>query len=125
MAAKMGARIRELREERGLSLVELAEASGVSKGHMSSVERGLVLVTLETIMAAAKGLGVPPFLVLAFREDEPMAAMVEHVRQAAGGNIQKAAVALRKAAFGAKAKKPAPAPPRETSKRVKKERRTR
>ncbi len=105
VAAKVGARIRDLRQERGLSLAALADASGLSKGHMSSVERGLVLITVGTVVAAAKALNVPPFVLVMFPEEDPLAAVLEHVRTAEGGDTDKAAVTLRKLVFGARGAK--------------------
>ncbi|UQA63449.1 helix-turn-helix domain-containing protein [Polyangium aurulentum] len=100
VAAKVGTRIRDLRQERGMSLAALADASGLSKGHMSSVERGLVLITVGTVVSAARALGVPPFVLLMFPEEEPLAAVIEHVRLSEGGDPDKAAAALRKIVFG-------------------------
>jgi transcriptional regulator with XRE-family HTH domain len=100
IAAKVGARIRELRIERGMSLAALATAAGVSKGHMSSVERGLVLITVGTVVATARALGVPPFVLAMFPDDEPLSAVIEHVRSSEGGDTNKAAGKLRKLVFG-------------------------
>lgn len=100
VAAKVGARIRDLRFERGLSLAALADASGLSKGHMSSVERGLVLITVGTVVAAARALNMPPFLLMMFPEEEPFAAVVEHVRLGEGGDSIKTAEKLRQLVFG-------------------------
>ncbi len=106
VAAKVGARIRDLRQERGMSLAALADESGLSKGHMSSVERGLVLITVGTVVSAAKALSVPPFVLLMFPEEEPLAAVVEHVRVNEGGDTDKAAAALRKLVFGQNGRAP-------------------
>ncbi|MDI3290448.1 helix-turn-helix transcriptional regulator [Polyangium sp. 15x6] len=111
VAAKVGARIRDLRQERGMSLAALADESGLSKGHMSSVERGLVLITVGTVVSAAKALGVPPFVLLMFPEEEPLAAVVEHVRASEGGDTDKAAAALRKLVFGPNGRAPKTATP--------------
>lgn len=100
IAAKVGARIRELRLERGMSIAALADAAGLSKGHMSSVERGLVLITVSTVVSTARALGVPPFVLGMFPTDEPFAAVIEHVRSAEGGDTAKAAAKLRKLVFG-------------------------
>jgi len=100
VAAKVGTRIRDLRQERGMSLAALADASGLSKGHMSSVERGLVLITVGTVVSAARALAVPPFVLLMFPEEEPLAAVIEHVRLSEGGDPDKAAAALRRIVFG-------------------------
>jgi transcriptional regulator with XRE-family HTH domain len=100
IAAKVGARIRELRQERGMSIAALAEAAGLSKGHMSSVERGLVLITVGTVVATARALDVPPFVLAMFPEEEPLSAVIEHVRSSEGGDTNKAAGKLRKLIFG-------------------------
>jgi predicted transcriptional regulator len=49
----------ELRLARNMSLADLANAAGLSKGHLSSVEHGLASITVETIAHIAKGLGLP------------------------------------------------------------------
>lgn len=100
IAAKVGARIRELRLERGMSLADLADAAGLSKGHMSSVERGLVLITVGTVVATARALGVPPFVLAMFPDEEPLSAVIEHVRSSEGGDTNKAAGKLRELVFG-------------------------
>lgn len=100
IAAKVGARIRELRLERGMSLADLADAAGLSKGHMSSVERGLVLITVGTVVATARALGVPPFVLGMFPDEEPLSTVIEHIRSTEGGDTNKAAGKLRKLVFG-------------------------
>jgi transcriptional regulator with XRE-family HTH domain len=110
IAAKVGARIRELRLERGMSLAALADAASLSKGHMSSVERGLVLITVGTIVATARALGVPPFVLAMFPDEEPLSAVIEHVRSSEGGDTNKAAGKLRKLVFGQVPTAPARSP---------------
>jgi transcriptional regulator with XRE-family HTH domain/signal transduction histidine kinase len=66
---QVGARIREMRQERGLSLAELADASALSKGHLSSVEHGLAAITIHTITRLAEGLGVSPGSLLPSTSD--------------------------------------------------------
>ncbi len=100
IAAKVGARIRELRLERGMSLADLADAAGLSKGHMSSVERGLVLITVGTVVATARALGVPPFVLAMFPDEDPLSTVIEHIRSVEGGDTNKAAGKLRKLVFG-------------------------
>ena len=51
--------ILRLRTQRGLSLSALADQSGVAKGTLSNLERGVGNPTLETIFALSRGLGVP------------------------------------------------------------------
>lgn len=65
LALSVGRRIRQLREEGGLTLEMLAFESdaprgkkGFSKGHLSSIERGLVMPTIATLKVLADRLGV-------------------------------------------------------------------
>ncbi|WP_271216176.1 helix-turn-helix domain-containing protein [Streptosporangium carneum] len=55
----VGPRIRRLREERGLSLSELARRAGVGKATLSGLENGTRNPTLETLWAVTAELGVP------------------------------------------------------------------
>ncbi|UQA58475.1 helix-turn-helix domain-containing protein [Polyangium aurulentum] len=80
-AAKVGARIRALREERGLSLSKLGAMSGVSKGSLSGIERGLVLITIATLSNIAHALGLRPVDVLAIPEDGPLEAFLDLIRR--------------------------------------------
>jgi transcriptional regulator with XRE-family HTH domain len=80
-ATKVGARIRELRVERGMTLALLADITSLSKGHLSSVERGLVAITIETINRVAQGFGVAPMLVLAFPAEDESSLIAELVRR--------------------------------------------
>ena len=54
-----GARIKRLRQERGMRLVDLAEASGTSKGYLSELENGTSQrMSGEKLYAIASALGV-------------------------------------------------------------------
>ncbi|MBG0820216.1 helix-turn-helix transcriptional regulator [Planomonospora sp. ID91781] len=55
----VGRRIRGLREERGLSLSELARRAGIGKATLSGLENGTRNPTLETLWAVTAQLGVP------------------------------------------------------------------
>ena len=57
-AELIGQRIKALREERGLGLEQLAHEAEFSKGHLSSLERGLVMPTVATLSKLANALGV-------------------------------------------------------------------
>lgn len=52
--------LRAIRKAKKMSQEELAEASGVSQGAISKIERGEMNITLETIMQIAKALDVHP-----------------------------------------------------------------
>lgn len=57
-AAKLGALIRRIRKERGITCVDLSEKSGVAANYIAMVERGLCDVSLSRIKAIANGLGM-------------------------------------------------------------------
>jgi len=57
-AQQIGARVRDLRLEQAKSLAAMEAACGVSKGHLSSIERGQVLMNVVTLRNIARGLGV-------------------------------------------------------------------
>ena len=55
----VGARIRALRTERGLSLSALAAAAGIGKGSLSELETGRRNPTLDTLYAARRAARRP------------------------------------------------------------------
>lgn len=64
-AAKVGRRIRQLRVEAGLTIEKLAYESELgSKGHLSNLEKGLAVPTIETLRVLADRLGVLPLDLL-------------------------------------------------------------
>ncbi len=79
--SKIGARLRELRLERNMSLGDLADAAEVSKGHLSSIEHGLAAITIQTISRLAKGLNLPPFYLLASPTEDDRDQVAELVRK--------------------------------------------
>jgi transcriptional regulator with XRE-family HTH domain len=102
----VGQRIRQLREEQGLTLEKLAFESELgSKGHLSNLERGLVMPTVATLKVLADHLGVLVADLVTFPEDGPRQALIEATRTMTAGTIRK----LLKEAGGRKK------PPRATS----------
>lgn len=65
---KLGARVRQLRESRELSLDSLAEQSHCSVEMISSLEQGALVPSLTPLMNIARGLGVRLGTLL---DDEP------------------------------------------------------
>ncbi|MDX2132469.1 MAG: response regulator [Planctomycetota bacterium] len=57
---ELGRQIRMARTERGWTLKDLSEASGVSVSQLSSIERGAHLPSLESLVAAATALDKKP-----------------------------------------------------------------
>lgn len=58
-AAVVGARLREARRRRGLSLSQLAERTALTKGFLSQVERDMTSPSVGTLIRLCEALGVP------------------------------------------------------------------
>ncbi len=58
LAARIGARIRALREEQGLSFDAFVTHTGLGRGYVSELERGLVVPTVGTLARVATTLAV-------------------------------------------------------------------
>ena len=65
---RLGARVKELRRRRGLTLEDLAERAGVSRAMISKVERGEKNPTLVVAAKVAEGLGVTIAELLGVKE---------------------------------------------------------
>lgn len=82
LALEVGQRIREIREEEGLTIQELAETSELgSKGHLSNMERGLVRPNIQTLKQIADGLGVQPLDLMTFPKRDVRQRLVDFTRQ--------------------------------------------
>ena len=58
-AAELGARVRELRRERDLTLKALGSRAGLSHPFLSQLERGLARPSVGSVERIARALGVP------------------------------------------------------------------
>ena len=54
-------RVRQIREAKGWTQADLAEASGINQGFISKVENGTANPTLDKIEIIARALGVQPY----------------------------------------------------------------
>jgi transcriptional regulator with XRE-family HTH domain len=86
-AIAIGRRVRRLRQERGISLTELARKAGIGKATLSGIETGTRNPSLEKLYAVAGQLGVPLAALLA--ESPPQD---EEGRDPAGAQVSGAAV---------------------------------
>jgi transcriptional regulator with XRE-family HTH domain len=89
LAAKIGARVRALRLERNMSIADLANASGVSRGHISSLEQGLLVIRIETLGRLADGLALPLFAAFPIEENDEIAQLAELARRLSTSNHEK------------------------------------
>lgn len=71
---QLGERLRQLRKEAGFTLQDLARRSGVSLSTLSKIENAQVAPTFDTLLKAARGLGIGFEALLAPAAAEPAAA---------------------------------------------------
>ena len=57
MEFPIGARLKELRKTKGLSITELAEKSGIRQSNISRIENGNAVPRLDTLCALAAAMG--------------------------------------------------------------------
>lgn len=50
---RLGRRLRELRERRGLSQIQLADMADIGRAHLSQIENGAVAARIDTLYAIA------------------------------------------------------------------------
>jgi DNA-binding XRE family transcriptional regulator len=70
----IGQLLRQLREERGISIRELGRKSGLSANALSSIERGLTSPSVNTLYRLTNALQVP--IIALFRQDQAQEAIV-------------------------------------------------
>lgn len=84
----IGQQVRDLRKSRRLSLPQLSQASGLSTGLLSQIERGSSSISLRSLLALSKALGVAPMW---FFNDGIVPPAREHgtvVRRGAGRRLE-------------------------------------
>ena len=83
---EVGARIREARKARGLTLQELSERSGVALSTISKAERGDIALTYEKFAGLAQALGLE-FEQLLGRRRTPDAGPLQPTFTPSGGQV--------------------------------------
>ena len=61
----LGRRLREIRQEHGLLIRDVASASGLSESYLSTLERGQRLASLDTLVGLSTVYGMLPVDMLA------------------------------------------------------------
>jgi transcriptional regulator with XRE-family HTH domain len=74
-AGLLGSRIREVRKQRNLTQVMLAESSGIPQSHMSSIERGAMLPNLVTLGRLATALGCKVSMLVSVFDKEDLSKL--------------------------------------------------
>lgn len=78
----LGAKVREVRQQKGLSLQKLAERAGVSAAAIYRIEQGNMVPTITTLMKLAMALNRPvSFFVNEYVADKPVVLTASSSRQ--------------------------------------------
>jgi transcriptional regulator with XRE-family HTH domain len=81
----IGAQLRELREEKRMSLRDVARKTGLQHGHISHVERGWIIPSLQTLQRFASAFDMPLYTLFCERVPRPalphLAALEKLVQQ--------------------------------------------
>jgi transcriptional regulator with XRE-family HTH domain len=90
LAQAVGARIRQLRQEAGLTIEKLAYESELgSKGHLSTLEKGLARPTIQTLQVIADRLEVKLLDLVTFPEEDDRAKLIDRSRQMSAAEIRR------------------------------------
>lgn len=102
-ARAVGAQLRTLRKARGLSLVQVAQSTGLSIGYLSQVERGLSSPNLRALTALADAFGVAVAALIGAHAGVPggpSGAVVARVAEQAGLSLWRTGIGKRRLAGG-------------------------
>ena len=72
--SEIGRRLRALRDERGMTQVELAQAMGIHQTNLSQMERGIRGVGTRQLLKLCRALKVSPDKILGSSKQEPAMA---------------------------------------------------
>lgn len=81
----LGTTIRELRQHHGLTIAEVADQVGISRGMLSKIENAQTSASLETLAKLAQALGVS--LATLFRNYNMPEGGAQHVKQGQGMEV--------------------------------------
>src|SRR5690554_2777951 len=76
----IGIQLREIREEKNLTLIELGKKSGVSYTHISEIERGKTCASLKTLEKLAKVLEISTSNFFQLEEDFTLGEKIRKLR---------------------------------------------
>jgi transcriptional regulator with XRE-family HTH domain len=86
--SSLGPRLRARRREQGLTLAQVAERSGVTKGFLSLVERGLASVSVPTLLTLCTALELELGALFEYPEEEVVRAGRGAPLEMGGGGIE-------------------------------------
>lgn len=85
MEEAVGAAIRELRQREGLTLAQVSEQAGISRGMLSKIENGQTSAGMDTLGRIARALGVSMSMLFSKYDASPSAA--HHIKRGTGMEV--------------------------------------
>ena len=76
---QFGARIKEIREKRGLNQEQLAEMINMESRHLSRIETGKSFTTIENIEKIAAALSVTPSFLFSFEHKKDKQILIKEI----------------------------------------------
>ena len=90
LALKIGGRIRSLRQELQITQEKLAYESGLkSKGHLSGIEKGLIVPTVGTLALLAERLDVDLLDLVTFPQESARQRLVALTSRMKPGTVRR------------------------------------
>jgi len=92
----IGKRLREIREAKGISQVEVSRATRLAQSYLSRVENGHTVPSLQTVEKWGQALGIPLYEILYDGEEppQPLKLPTEKEPESLWGNSEQEAQAL-------------------------------
>lgn len=81
----VGAAVREQRQKHGLTIAQLAEQAGISRGMLSKIENGQTTAGMDTLARIARALGGS--MSMLFSKYDATATSAQHVKKGAGMEV--------------------------------------
>lgn len=81
----VGATIRELRQRHGLTIAQVSEQAGISRGMLSKIETGQTSAGMETLARIARALGVS--MSMLFSKYDASASTAQHIKRGTGMEV--------------------------------------
>ncbi|HEV2382038.1 MAG TPA: helix-turn-helix transcriptional regulator [Terriglobia bacterium] len=103
----VGARLRQLRQEKNLSQGDITETTGLARSYISRVEHGHTVPSVETLHRFAAALGVPLYKIF-YRSEEALVRLrgpersLEHLASEEGTGAEEARFLMKMKEFSAK-----------------------
>ena len=85
LEVSVGSAIRGLRQRHGLTLAQVAEQAGISRGMLSKIETGQTSAAMDTLARIARALGVS--MAMLFSKYDATASAAQHIKKGAGMEV--------------------------------------